>query len=277
MSDYDRADYVQAGTRPWLRSLILFSLVFVAGLLTMGWVLTRWDAAAPYLSWMREPPAAAPVTAPRQPQLVVAPISDTAPLERKVTQLDERIAHIAERAEAASGNADRAEGLLVAFAARRAVDRGLQLGYLEGMLQERFGNAQPQAVATIISASRQPLTLDELRGELDLIAPELIGVGPKASWWDGVQRELAGLIVIRREDTPSLTPDSRVERARHSLDAGHVDRAMAEIARLPSREAADPWMQRARRYVAVHNALDMVETAALLSPASDAEPADQAP
>lgn len=276
MSDYDRADYAQGGGRPWLRTLILFGLVFVAGLLTMGWILTRWDAATPYLTWMKQPPQTA-VVPPEQPApFVVAPIADTAPLERRVAQLDTHVKDIAERAEAASGNANRAEALLVAFAARRAIDRGLQLGYLEGMLRERFGRTQPQAVATIITASHRPVTLEDLRGDLDLIAPELIGVGPNADWWDGFKRELAGLIVIRREDTPTLTPDARVDRARASLNAGHVDRALAEIARLPARETADPWLRKARRYVAAHNALDLIETSALLTPArklASAEPA----
>lgn len=274
MSDYDRADYGQGGGRPWVRSLIMFGLVFVAGLLTMGWILTRWDTAAPYLSWMKRPPQAPIAQADRPASFVVAPMADTAPLERRVAQLDTHVKDIAERAEAASGNANRAEALLVAFAARRAIDRGLQLGYLEGMLRERFSRTQPQAVGTIITASHAPVTLEDLRGELDLIAPDLIGVGPKASWWDGVKRELAGLIVIRREDTPTLTPDARMDRARVSLNAGHVDRALAEVSRLPAREKAAPWIQNARRYVAAHNALDMIETSALLTPAPKLGPVE---
>jgi len=265
MSDYDRADYGQASGRPWLRALIVYGLVFVAGLLTMGWILTRWDAATPYLSWMK--PAPVMVARDRPSQLVVSPMADTAPLERRVAQLDDHVKDIAERAEAASGNANRAEALLVAFAARRAIDRGLQLGYLEAMLRERFSRSQPQAVGTIITASRSPVTLEDLRGELELLAPELVGISAKANWWDAFRRELAGLIVIRREDTPPMTPDARVERARVSLAAGHVDRALAEIARLPARDKADVWMANARRYVAAHNALDLIETSALLTPA----------
>lgn len=266
MSDYDRVDYDRVQQRSWLRTLIPFAIVFVAGLLTMGWILTRWEAATPYLSWMRPAPKTVPVvTGP--PQLIVARGPDTAPLERRVSQLDTRIEDIAERAEAASGNADRAEGLLVAFAARRAVDRGIGLGYIEGLLRDRFSRSQPRAVATIISASRQPVTLEELRADLDAIAPDLAGVGKDAGWLEGVRRELADLIVIRRDDTPSSTPEARVRRARRELDAGHVDRALAEISRLPARDRALPWIERARRYVSVHNALDLVETSALLGPA----------
>lgn len=56
MSDYDRVDYDRVQQRSWLRTLIPFAIVFVAGLLTMGWILTRWEAATPYLSWMRPAP-----------------------------------------------------------------------------------------------------------------------------------------------------------------------------------------------------------------------------
>jgi hypothetical protein len=269
MSDYDRVDYGSSAERPWLRTLIIFALVFVAGLLTMGWILTRWDAAAPYLSWMKpRPVTAADMTRPVAPaSYVVSPASDTAPLERRVAALDSHVKDIAERAEAASGNANRAEALLVAFAARRAIDRGLQLGYLEGMLRNRFARSQPQAVATIITASRAPVTLEDLRGEFDLLAPELTGVSPKADWWAAFRREMAGLIVVRREDTPTMTPDARVNRARVNLSAGHVDRALAEISRLPARDTAEPWIENARRYIAAHNALDLIETSALLTPA----------
>ncbi|MGE3745063.1 MAG: hypothetical protein AB7G25_04985 [Sphingomonadaceae bacterium] len=268
MSDYDRVDYGRSAERPWQRTLIVVLLVFAAGLLTMGWILTRWDAAAPYLTWMKPQPAAqvAAETAEPVTQFVVTPASDTRPLERRVAQLDSHVKDIAERAEAASGNANRAEALLVAFAARRAIDRGLQLGYLEGMLRNRFARSQPQAVATIITASRDAVTLEDLRGEFELLAPELTGVSPKADWWEAFKRELAGVVVVRREDTPTMTPDVRVERARISLNAGHVDRALAEIVRLPAQDKARNWIGNARRYVAAHNALDLIETSALLTP-----------
>ena len=42
---------------------------------------------------------------------------------------------------AAAGSAGRADAMLVAFAARRAIDRGVALGYLEPLLVQRFGGA----------------------------------------------------------------------------------------------------------------------------------------
>jgi len=265
MSDYDRIDPIRA-PRPWLRWLILLGLPFVAGLLTMGWALTHWSAATPYLSWMHPPAPVAPQSLAPVAAPIMIPAVDPALMERRVADLEGRITRIAARADAATGNADRAEGLLVAFAARRAIDRGVQLGYIEGMLRERFGRDESQAVATVISSSRQPVTLDELQADLEAITPDLSGVGPQASWWDGFRRELAGLIVVRRADTPPVTPSDRLLRARRNLEAGHVDWALAEVARLPRRDIAEAWIERARRYIAAHNGLDRIETAALLAP-----------
>ncbi len=98
--------------------------------------------------------AAAPLPAVPAGEMTVA--MRVGDLERRLNRLDMQ-------AEAASGNAARAEGLLVAFAARRLVERGAPLGYLENQLQLRFGNAQPNAVRTIINSARNPVTLDQLR------------------------------------------------------------------------------------------------------------------
>lgn len=266
MSEYDRSDYNREAGSPWLRWLILLGVAFVAGLLTMGWIVTRWDAAAPYLSWLR-PTREASAPRPAVPPVALATAPPPTVADDRVAELERRIDAISERASAASGNADRAEGLLVAFAARRALDRGMQLGYLEGLLRERFGQTQPQAVATIISASHKPVTLDELRAELDALAPDLRGEASGASWLDGIRRELATMVIVRRTESPAGTPESRLSRARLNLEAGHVDRALAEVARLPARERAGGWMGRARRYLAAHNALDLIETSALLMPA----------
>ncbi len=265
MSDYDRIDYTRSGQRRWAGWLLVVGIAFVAGMLSMGWILTRWDTAAPYLSWMRPPPPGA--ATPAQPNGLLAPTETTpATVDHRVDNLENRIEHIAQRANAAAGNADRAEGLLVAFAARRAVDRGLELGYIESLLRDRFGRTQPQAVATILGAARDPVTLDELRADLDTLSPDLSGAATNASWWDTMRRELASAIVVRRAELPRATPDDRLTRARHDLATDHVDRALAEVARLPARDRAAQWMSKARRYIAAHNALDLIETSALLMP-----------
>ncbi|WP_231638975.1 hypothetical protein [Sphingomonas profundi] len=259
-------------SRIWLRWLILFVLVFAAGAASMGYVLTHWSVAARYIAGGAAQPAAQPAAA--RPVTIVQPAAPVpafdpareAVIERRVAGLEARLAQINARANAAVGNADRAEGLLVAFAARRALDRGVALGYIEALLRERFGQSQPQAVATIIAAGRQPVTLEELQAGLGDIGPALSGGGPNESWLDGVRRELAGLVIVRRANVPSPDPADRLARARRQLEAGHVATALAEVARMPGREAAAGWIATARRYAAARDALDVIETAALLEP-----------
>lgn len=270
-TDFDRLSD-EPRPRPFLRALIIALVGFAAGLFATGYVLTHWDSAvtflkgkppAPVAPLMKAAPAAMPMPA-------AAPPSSDA-LAVRVRVIEARMAGIEERANAASGNAQRAEGLLVAFAARRALDGGTQLGYIESLLRERFGATQPQAVATIISAARQPVTLDQLRMGLEEAGPALAGPGPQDSWWDGFRRELAGLIVVRHAGAPSPAPADRLARARVLTESGQVDQALAEVARLPGRDTATRWIADARRYALARAALDRIETAALLQP-RDATP-----
>jgi hypothetical protein len=215
--------------------------------------------------------AEADAPAPEPERLLIDP-----EITRRVNLLEQRLGALDIQSRAAVGNADRAEGLLVAFAARRALDRGVPLGYIEGLLGQRFGETQRQPVATIITAARQPVTLQELQDGLQEIGPQLVGGGTNQSWWGGLQRELGGLITIRKAGTPSPVPAERLRRATRRLEAGQVDVALAEVLRLPGREKASDWIAKARRYVMARRALDAIETAALLEPRA-APPANPAP
>ncbi|HEX8669404.1 MAG TPA: hypothetical protein VF727_13640 [Allosphingosinicella sp.] len=263
---------------------ILVPLVaFLAGLAAMGWVLVRWETAARYLGVAPEPPPVqqAPAQMVVQPELPPAPQAMPGAAERlvidpeitrRVNLMEERLAALDAQSRAAVGNADRAEGLLVAFAARRALDRGVPLGYLETLLRERFAQTQAQAVATILTEARQPVTLQELQEGLQKVAPELLGGAPEQSWWQALRTELGGLVTIRREGAPSPMPTARLARATRGLEAGQVDVALLEVLRLPGREKARDWIGLARRYVGARRALDAIETAALIEPRIPAQP-----
>lgn len=262
--------------------LILGVLAFVAGLLIALWLLSRWDAARNWLAGAPAAPAAA--VAPSQTPLpaaaqlppdestVAVDPSTAAQLGQRVGEIEARIDRVAERANAAGDNAARAEGLLIAFAARRAVDRGLGLGYIEGQLRERFGASQPQAVATVIAASREPVTLEELQLGLDDLAPSLTTGAGDGGWWPAIRSELAGLVVVRKVGTPSPVPAERLRLARRLLEGGQVEKALVEVARLPGRARAQNWMAAARRYIQTRRALDVVETAAILTPRAPLQP-----
>ena len=274
-------DYGPSSTsqrRPFVSALLLAFIAFLLGIAAMGWALTRWDAAASYLGIRPELPpqpvatrvATAPPPAPAVPaqagaaetqRLVIDPETT-----RRVAQLEQRVDGIETQSRTAAGNANRAEGLLIVLAARRALDRGVGLGYIEGLLQQRFGNRQRQAVATVITASRQPVTLDRLQAGLQEVGPELTGAGPDQNWWTALKTELSGIVTVRRAGTTSTMPAERLRRATRSLEAGQVDVALVEVLRMPGRENAAAWIAEARRYVAARRALDAIETAALLEP-----------
>jgi hypothetical protein len=254
-------------------------LAFVGGLVLMGWVLTRSGTAEQWLGLVRaadvpKPAPPPPVTIQQQappsqvePQAATSATATADPeLLRRVNRMEEKVTQLDLQARAAVGNADRAESLLVAFAARRALDRGLGLGYLETLLRQRFAASQPQAVATIFTAARAPVTLEQLQAELQDLTPKLTGGGPDQGWWEAFRTELAGLVSIRKEGTPSPLPSEHLRRAQSSLGAGQVDVALVEVSRLPGRANAADWIEKARRYVSARRALDTIETSALMEP-----------
>jgi hypothetical protein len=277
--DYEPGRVTAKPKRPLWVLLALPLVAFLAGLAAMGWLLANWSTGAAFLGIAPAPAAQAVEPAPQpmavlrdpdmgpaaEPQagqrLVIDPETT-----RRVNRLEERLALLDLQSRAAVGNADRAEGLLVAFAARRAIDRGVALGYIETLLRQRFAATEPQAVATVLTVARAPVTVQSLQKQFQDVAPHLSGGGQGQTWWAALKTELAGLVTIRRENTPSTQPAERLRRAGQSLQSGQVEVALLEVLRLPGHERAEPWIASARRYVAAHRALDRLESAALLEP-----------
>lgn len=182
----------------------------------------------------------------------------------RVAALEQRLARLDLQAQAAAGNAARAEALLITFAARRSIERGAPLGYLEDQLRLRFGDARPNAVNTIIMAARNPVTLDQLIARLDGLAPTLTEGPRNEGVVSRLSRELGELFVVRREDAPSPAAERRIERARMFLETGRISAAVQEVQRLPNAAAADRWLSDASRYAAAEQALELLETTAIL-------------
>ncbi len=274
------------GRKSGIRTIILLVLVaFIGGIIATGWAVSKFDIfgsnsapAEEAVTQTAEPaaPAAAALEERIQPDGTVSPpAEEPAPvvsiepdqeraLARRVADLEDRLSRINVQAQAAGGNAARAEGLLIAFAARRALDRGSSLGYIEEQLKLRFGAAQPVAVTTIINAAKNPVTLDELRTELEKVGPELASGSDELGFWEGFQREVSELFVVRREDTPSAAPEQRLARAQRFLETERVEAALEEVKRMPGK--AEEWTTLAKRYIDARSALDLIETAAILEP-----------
>ena len=293
--DYERLSPTTGKSNLTRNVLILMVVAFIGGAILTGWILSRYnpfdsksDTEIAAVASSDEAARAAPDPAtalasridadgsvlPASAQSADAAAPALTPeLQRalavRVADLEDRLSRINVQAQAASGNAARAEGLLIAFAARRALDRGSPLGYIDPQLRLRFGDAQPKAVTTIVNASRQPVTLEELAAGLDDIGPSLTTGSSGAGFWNQFQRELSELFVIRRQGTPSPAPQQRLLRAKRFVETGNVEAAIAEIEKLTGVEKdedASIWMEKARRYNEARRALDVIETAAILEP-----------
>jgi hypothetical protein len=249
----------------WGARLLIGLVLIIVGAGAATWGLAHYQPAAKFLGVLPAPKPEALMT-PKP----VAPNPETqAPFveqdtDARVAALEARLAQVENATERAEGFAGRADALVVAFAARRAIDRGVALGYLEPLLVDRFGAQHQAAVATIVTASRQPVRLNDLTAEYEALGPNLRRGGHVASWWSGIRRELGSLVQVHRADRPAMTPDARYNRALQRLSTGDVDQALAETMRLPGAGGASDWVDKARRYVAVHRALDEIESAALL-------------
>ncbi len=186
-------------------------------------------------------------------------------IDQRLAAAEQRLSRLDLQAQAAAGNAARAEGLLIAFAIRRAIDKGAELGFLADQLRLRFGDALPNATNTILTFSRDPVTLDQLIARLDGLSPQLQS-GDQRGGFERFTDELGALFTVRRESAPSPQPEMRIERARLFLLSGRPEDAVGEVRNMPGAARAQGWIRDAERYAATQQALDLIETAAVLEP-----------
>ncbi len=257
----------------WSARLLIGLVLILAGAGVAIWGLAQYPPAARFLGIAPPTPtsvAAPPVQRMMLPQPSAASVAADATEAARVRALEARLVRLENATAQVRGSAGRADALVVAFAARRAIDRGVALGYLETLLVERFGARHQRAVATIVTASHKPVRLDELIGEYEALGPDLRTGGPQESWWDGVRRSLGSLVEVHRAGRPPVNADARYARAAQRLSTGDVDQALAETMRLPGASRASAWIDKARHYIAAHRALDEIESGALLTPQNPA-------
>lgn len=270
MNDYTAASRPRSSLKPVLIAVLaafLLGASVVGFLAWTGYFLPK--AAGPAAVASDRALLAAPSVQPSPSQTAAAAVARVEEtqggLDQRLAAAEQRIARLDLQAQAAGGNAARAEGLLIAFATRRALERGSDLGYLADQLRLRFGDAQPNSVETVIDFARNPVTRDVLLARLDGLQPRLQSGSARPSF-GRLRQEIASLFVIRRESTPSPQPERRFERARMFLETGRVDKAIQEVEMLPGSASASEWIATARRYERAQRALDLIETAAVQEP-----------
>jgi hypothetical protein len=251
----------------WGARMLVALVLILLGAAAAIWGLGHYPPAARMLGISQPAQPATLVTKPMVTNPPPAPEAGapTASGNARLAALEQRLSNVENATERAEGFAGRADALVVAFAARRAIDRGVALGYLENLLTDRFGPQHQAAVATIITASHQPVRLEDLTSEYEALGPELRRGGPQDNWWTNFKRELGSLVEVHRAERPAVNAEARYYRALRRLSSGDVDQALAETMRLPGAARASDWIAKARRYVAAHRALDEIESAALLA------------
>jgi hypothetical protein len=259
-----------SGTRNnlgWGARLLIALVLILVGAAAAVWALARYEPAARFLGVVEPKPVMVtpkPIVTNPQPAAPSPQTPEMAADTARLSNLEARITQVENATERAEGSAGRADALVIAFAARRAIDRGVALGYLERLLVSRFGAQHQPAVATIITASRQPVRLNDLIAEYETLGPELRRGGPQDSWWTNFKREMGSLVEVHRASRPAANAEARYTRAMQRLSSGDVDQALAETMRMPGASRASDWTAKARRYIAAHRALDEIESAALL-------------
>src|SRR3546814_955582 len=102
---------------------------------------------------------------------------------------------------------------------------------------------QPQAVAALIAASQQPVTLSQLQAGLQTLEPQLQHAAQGGNWWSELSSDIAGLILFKRASEPVMQPIAQLRDARQRLSMGDVAGALWPIGRLPggARAKAAAW------------------------------------
>lgn len=273
---------IERAPSPWRLTTVVLLLTLIAGLVGGGWLVNYyWQGSTspekamaggePTITAATSPATGVPATAAEAlPAAIAVPVTVAQPTElsARIAALEERLARISVAADSASGNAAKAESILVAFAARRAIDRGLSLGAMEAQVRLRFGESQPNAVQSILSATARPVLQEDLIQRLESLRPSLLADG-EANIMSRIGDSLSTLIVLRRAEAPSQVPTRKFERAQRALASGRLDVAIIEVEGMPGGRspAAQSWLTDARRLNDARRALDLIEAAAIIEPA----------
>lgn len=262
------------GLSPLGTNILIAALAFIGGVGGTALMLQLSGGFGPHPASSPSPavtallPQSAPVILPPGTDLTSLSAREQA-LAGRLDQLETKLGGVENGARTASAYATQAERLMIAFAVRRAIERGLPLEGLELQLRRRFADTKGDAVATLVQAAHEPVTLEDLRVALDTIAPRL-NSAPNDGLWTLFRRGLSDMVVVRQSNSPSPRPADRMKRARRMLEAGQVEAALAEVANMPGVSNAESWVAAAKKYIAARVALREIEAAAMETPPAPA-------
>ncbi len=191
--------------------------------------------------------------------------------EAQVNELQSQVGALGVRVEGAvtgaAQDAQTAQSVMLAAAARRAIETGQALGPLEPPLRARFGQSYAGPVEALVAASARPVTLTRLQQDFDRIEGALASEPAAASdWWTSFKSAIDSIVSVRRAGESHVDPAAQTALAAQRLANGDVAGAAAIMARLPASPTATGWLADARRYRAAQAAIAQIEAAALAPP-----------
>jgi hypothetical protein len=223
-----------------LRSIAaLLVLAFVGGAIAFGWFAS--DGNAPWMA--SDSKIKAPLASPVVPKVDASSVPAFIPTQPVVA------------------DSAHTEAMLLAIAARRAVENGKSLYTLLPRLQKAFGQTNPKALATLAESGEQPLSNAALLAEFETLGPQL--ARPAGTGWDRIRYELETLFVIRRGDRAPSPSSARLERIKQNLILGETATALRLVRGLPGAPNGADWIAKANKAVAVKVALDTLDNAAM--------------
>lgn len=282
-NNYEHMKPTPSGGIKFRTIIILLLIAFVGGTVAAGWTITKYDlfqTGNDNVAIVVDRDTIAKVneteTASALPRNQSSESSQNIEsqndiindklINERVDSLDDRLSRINVQAQQASGNADRTESMLIAFSARRAIDSGSALGYVENELRLKFENSNPDDVRAIIDAGNNPVRLATLQNQLDIATEILLSPSSDASTWDIIKKELGELFIIRKAGSQPPQADRRLARIKTALANRDVKTAILEMEQMPGADNARDWIALAKRYLRVQQALDAVEKTAISIP-----------
>jgi hypothetical protein len=216
----------------------LLVLAFVGGAIAFGWFAS--DGNAP---WMTSDSSNAPLAPRIDAKIDASAVPAFIPTQPVVA------------------DSAHTEAMLLAIAARRAVENGKSIEILLPRLRMAFGQTSPQALATLAEAGAQPLSNAALLAEFEPLAPQL--ARPAGTGWERIRYEFSTLFVLRPDDRAKSPSSARLERIKQNLIAGETATALRLVRALPGAPNGADWIAKAEKAVAVMGALDTLDRTAI--------------
>jgi hypothetical protein len=211
--------------------------------------------------------------------LEARPVADFGPIQQQLTALTKSVADLATRlaaverdVHAEQGNDPGSVGLVLTLLQIREALEVARPFAAEYTTLVALARTRPEIAAAAVTLAEPAMTgvasRTALTERLRQLAPRIATASAPADdqgWRGQLEAELRSLVTWRRIDGAGQSPaETAVNTAQRALAAGDLAGAVEALGALtgPNAEAAKPWLEMARRRLAVETTLRQLETLA---------------